>query len=218
MLYLFQMPDIKNQTQSFVPIQEVRDGIIILKDGSMRAILMTSSVNFALKSEDEQKSIIYQFQNFLNSLNFDMQIFVQSRNLDIRPYVSLLQERLKVQTDDLMKIQIREYMTFVKSFTEQANIMTKRFFIVVPYTPLNTNVTKVKSGLFGSKKTTEQQNKVIADAFAESRTQIAQRVDVVLSGVARTGVRAVQLGTEEVIEVFYQLFNPGEAEKPLVMQ
>jgi hypothetical protein len=142
------MPDIKNQTQSFVPIQEVRDGIIILKDGSMRAILMTSSVNFALKSEEEQKSIIYQFQNFLNSLNFDMQIFVQSRNLDIRPYVSLLQDRLKVQTDDLMKIQIKEYILFVKSFTEQANIMTKRFFIVVPYTPVSVNLTKVKKGGF----------------------------------------------------------------------
>lgn len=211
------MADIKNQTQSFVPIQEVRDGIIILKDGSMRAILMTSSVNFALKSEDEQKSIIYQFQNFLNSLNFDMQIFVQSRNLDIRPYVSLLQDRLKVQTDDLMKIQIKEYMQFVKTFTEQANIMTKRFFIVVPYTPVNTNITKVKGGFFGSKKKTAKENQVIADAFAESRTQIAQRIDVILSGVARTGVRAVQLGTEEVIEVFYQLFNPGEAEKPLMM-
>ncbi len=212
------MPDIKNQTQSFVPIQEVRDGIIILKDGSMRAILMTSSVNFALKSEDEQKSIIYQFQNFLNSLNFDMQIFVQSRNLDIRPYVSLLEDRLKVQTDDLMKIQIREYIQFVRSFTEQANIMTKRFFIVVPYTPVSANVTKAKSSLFGFKKDTAKQNKAVADAFAESRTQIAQRIDVILSGVARTGVRAVQLGTEEVIEVFYQLFNPGEAEKPLTIK
>lgn len=210
------MPDIKNQTQSFVPIQEVRDGIIVLKDGSIRAILMTSSVNFALKSEDEQKSIIYQFQNFLNSLNFDIQIFVQSRNLDIRPYVSLLQDRLKVQTDDLMKIQIKEYMTFVKSFTEQANIMTKRFFIVIPYTPMNVNVKKVGGGFFSSKNK-EKESKVASDAFAESRTQIAQRVDVVLSGVGRTGVRAVQLGTEEVIEVFYQLFNPGEAEKPLVM-
>lgn len=212
------MPDIKNQTQSFVPIQEVRDGIIILKDGSMRAILMTSSVNFALKSEDEQKSIIYQFQNFLNSLNFDMQIFVQSRNLDIRPYVSLLEDRLKVQTDDLMKIQIREYIQFVRSFTEQANIMTKRFFIVVPYTPVSANVTKAKSSLFGFKKDVAKENKAMSDAFAESRTQIAQRIDVILSGIARTGVRAVQLGTEEVIEVFYQLFNPGEAEKPLTIK
>lgn len=212
------MPDIKNQTQSFVPIQEVRDGIVILKDGSMRAILMTSSVNFALKSEDEQKSIIYQFQNFLNSLNFDMQIFVQSRNLDIRPYISLLEDRLKVQTDDLMKIQIKEYVQFVRSFTEEANIMTKRFFIVVPYTPTSANVTKAKKSIFGSSKATAKQNQMVQDAFSESRTQIAQRIDVILSGVARTGVRAVQLGTEEVIEVFYQLFNPGEAEKPLVIQ
>lgn len=211
------MTDIKNQTQSFVPIQEVRDGIIILKDGSMRAILMASSINFALKSEDEQKSIIFQFQNFLNSLNFDIQIFAQSRNLDIRPYIALLQDRLKLQTDDLMKVQIREYINFVKNFTEEANIMTKRFFIVVPYSPLNINLKKTAGGFFG-KKDKPSASRIVSDEFAESRTQIAQRIDVILSGIGRTGVRAVQLGTEEVIEVFYQLFNPGEAEKALIIQ
>lgn len=209
------MADIKNQTQSFVPIKEVRDGIVVLKDGSMRAILMTSSVNFALKGDDEQKSIIYQFQNFLNSLNFDLQIFIQSRNLDIRPYTTLLQERLKVQTDDLMKVQIREYMKFVQTFTEQSDIMTKRFFIVVPYTPLNTNAGKAKFSLFGPKKDSKKISKIESDNFIESRTQITQRVDVIIGGLGRTGVRAVQLGTEEIIEVFYQIFNPGEAEKPL---
>ena len=117
-----------------------------------------------------------------------------------------------------MKVQIREYIQFVRSFTEQANIMTKRFFIVVPYTPISANLNKVKGGFFSTKKTSAQQNKLAADSFAESRTQIAQRIDVVLSGIARTGVRAVQLQTEEVIEVFYQLFNPGEAEKPLVIK
>ena len=209
------MADIKNQTQSFVPIQEVRDGIVILKDGSMRAILMTSSVNFALKSEEEQKAIIYQFQNFLNGLNFDIQIFVQSRNLDIRPYVALLQDRLKVQTDDLMKIQVKEYMQFIQSFTEQANIMTKRFFIVIPYNPSGMDLSKSKGGFFSKKKKT--QNEKSSDQFAESRTQLAQRIDVVLSGMARTGVRSVQLKTDEVIEVFYQLFNPGESEKPMTI-
>jgi hypothetical protein len=177
---------------------------------------MTSSVNFALKGEDEQKSIIYQFQNFLNSINFDMQIFVQSRNLDIRPYISLLQDRLKVQTDDLMKVQIREYMKFVQTFTEQADIMTKRFFIVIPYTPMNVNAKKVGLGLFGSKKSATEQKRD-SDNFIESKTQLIQRVDVVISGLGRTGVRSVQLGTEEIIEVFYQLFNPGEAEKPLTI-
>jgi hypothetical protein len=209
------MADVKNQTQAFVPIKEVRDGIVILKDGSMRAILMTSSVNFALKGEDEQKSIIYQFQNFLNSLNFDMQIFVQSRNLDIRPYISLLQDRLKVQTDDLMKVQIREYMKFVQTFTEQASIMTKRFFIVIPYYPTGLSNSSVKKSLFSFGNSKEKVSKIESDNFNESRTQLAQRVDVIISGLGRTGVRSVQLGTEEIIEVFYQLFNPGEAEKPL---
>lgn len=196
-------------TQNFVPIREVRDGVVILKDGSMRAILMTSSVNFALKSEDEQKSIIYQFQNFLNSINFDIQIFVESRRLDVRPYISLLDQRLKEQTNDLMKIQTKEYIDFIKTFTEQANIMTKRFFIVIPYTPPTLSINS-------KSKNKKDKIKTKTEGFVEFRAQLDQRVDVVVQGITRTGVRAVQLGTEEVIEVFYQLFNPGEVEKPLV--
>src|SRR6266404_7467895 len=120
-------------TQEFVPIAEVRDGIVVLKDGTLRAILLASSINFALKSEDEQTAFIVQFQNFLNSLDFTVQILVQSRMLDIRPYVATLEAAYKEQLDDLMRIQIREYIKFIKSFTEAANIMTKNFFVVVPY-------------------------------------------------------------------------------------
>src|SRR5689334_5739077 len=112
-------------TQEFVPVQEVRDGIVILKDKSLRAILLASSINFALKSEDEQTAFIVQFQNFLNSLDFSCQIFVQSRMLDIRPYIASLEVAYKNQLDDLMRIQIREYIGFIKNFTEAANIMTK---------------------------------------------------------------------------------------------
>ena len=122
-------------TQEFVPIKEVRDGVVILKDGSLRVLLMASSINLALKSQDEQQAIIGQFQNFLNSLEFTVQFFVESRDLDIRPYIALLQDRYAKELDDLMKIQIREYMAFIKDFTERANIMTKNFFIVVPYDP-----------------------------------------------------------------------------------
>jgi hypothetical protein len=122
-------------TQEFVPIKEVRDGFAVLKDGSMRAIIMASSLNFALKSNDEQMSILYQFQAFLNSLDFSIQIFIQSRKLDIRPYIALLEARQKEQLGDLMKIQIQEYIEFIKNFTENTNIMTKTFFIVIPYTP-----------------------------------------------------------------------------------
>lgn len=198
-------------TQNFVPIQEVRDGIVILKDGSMRALLMTSSLNFALKSEDEQQSIIFQFQNFLNSLDFSIQIFLQSRRLDIRPYIGLLENRQKEQTNDLLKIQIKEYIQFIKTFTENTNIMTKTFFIVVPYTP--PQISTSKGYQFFSKKNTTAENKTAN--FEEDKTQLEQRVSVVEQGITRTGVRAVRLGTEEIIEVYYKLFNPGDVEKPI---
>src|SRR3990167_1925078 len=122
-------------TQNFVPVKEIRDGIMIIKDGSLRAVLMASSLNFALKSADEQQGILLQFQNFLNSLEFPTQIFIQSRKLDIRPYIALLETRYKAQLDDLMRIQVREYIDFIKSFTENVNIMSKNFFIVVSYSP-----------------------------------------------------------------------------------
>jgi hypothetical protein len=199
-------------TQAFVPIKEVRDGIVILKSGGLRAILIASSVNFALKSTDEQTGIISQFQQFLNSLDFPVQFFIESRELDIRPYVALLEKRYAEQTDDLMKIQIRSYITYIKDFTEQAHIMAKSFFIVVPYEPaLVTRSEGVLGGLFGGKKTDAQ----VAANFEEHRGQLEQRVAVVEQGLIRTGVRVVQLGTEEAIELFYKLFNPGELEKPM---
>jgi type IV secretory pathway VirB4 component len=201
-------------TQEFLPVAEVRDGVVVLKDGSLRAILLASSINFALKSEDEQTAFIVQFQNFLNSLDFSCQIFVQSRMLDIRPYVATLEAAYKEQLDDLMRIQIREYIEFVKSFTEAANIMTKNFFVVVPYSPA-INVAK-KGPLsilpFGKKTVnTEEANKT----FGEQVTQLEQRISIVQQGLVRTGVRTVQLGTEEAIELLYKMFNPGEDGKPM---
>ena len=122
-------------TQEFIPIQEVRDGVVILKNGGMRSVVLATSLNFALKSGDEQGAILSEFQNFVNSLDFSIQIFVQSKKLDIRPYLALLEDRYKEQTTDLMKIQVREYVEFVRSFVESTNIMTKSFFVVVPYDP-----------------------------------------------------------------------------------
>jgi len=189
--------------QDIVPIKEVRDGIAILHDGGMRAFLIVSAINFALKSGDEQQAVVMQFQNFLNSVNFPMQICVQSRRLDIRPYVATLEAREREQTNDLMKIQIREYAQFIRRFTELNNIMTKSFFVVVPYTP------SVAGGSFGKGGKTD------ADRFEENRTQIEQRLGVVQGGLTRCGLRTVQLGTEEVVELFYRLFNPGDVEQPL---
>ncbi|HEY4522142.1 MAG TPA: hypothetical protein VJH91_00695 [Candidatus Paceibacterota bacterium] len=200
-------------TQEFVPVSEVRDGVVVLKNGGLRAILLASSINFALKSEDEQTAFIVQFQNFLNSLDFTVQVFVQSRMLDIRPYVATLEAAYKEQLDDLMRIQIREYVEFIKSFTEAANIMTKNFFVVVPYEP---TVTVKRSGIasmlpFGKKSTAAEESKT----FEEQATQLEQRISIVQQGLVRTGVRTVQLGTEEAIELLYKMFNPGEEGKPM---
>ncbi len=204
-------------TQEFVPIKEVRDGIVVLKDGSLRAIVMASSINLALKSQDEQEAIIGQFQNFLNSLEFTAQFFVQSRDLDIRPYIALLEERYAATLDDLMKIQVREYISFIKDFTERANIMTKNFFIVVPYDPALISRGGGMAGALSSLLPNSKNNSgtLSNEQFEQFRTQLEQRMAVIEQGLVRTGVRVVPLGTEEVIELFYKLFNPGELEKPL---
>lgn len=206
-------------TQEYVPIKEVRDGIIVLKDGSLRALVLTSSINFSLKSEDERQAIIYQFQDFLNSLDFSIQIFLQSRKLDIRPYIALMEQQEKKQSNELMKIQTKEYIEFIKSFTKNTNIMTKHFFIVIPYTPGPLQTKKGDSkldmikGLLPTKK--GKGGHTEEDSFEEHRTQLEQRIAVVEQGLVRCGVRVVELGTEEVIELFYKIFNPGDAEKPI---
>jgi len=211
------MPVKSKTTQEFVPVKEIRDGVVILKDGSMRMILMASSINFALKSEDEQAATLLQFQDFLNSLEFTTQIFIQSRRLDIRPYLTLLKERLKAQLSDLMRIQIEEYITFIKGFTEEAQIMTKTFFIVIPYT--STGIGKTSSpfsALFPSKKDMSSTKELRElEAFEEIKSQLQQRVNVIKTGLARTGVRAAPLGTEEVTELYYKFFNPSESEKAI---
>ena len=202
----------KNATQEFVPIDDVRDGIVILKDGGMREILMASSVNFSLKSDDERQAILLQFQDFLNSLDFYIQIIIQSRKLDIRPYVALLEGQYKIQTNDLMKIQIEQYIEFVKSFTEATNIMTKNFFIIVPYDSAIISTKNTNFFGFGNKKTNKE---IREEDFEEKKNQLEQRMGVVEQGLVRCGVRVAKLGTDEVVELFYKIFNPGESEKPI---
>lgn len=202
--------------QDFVPVKEVRGGIMLLKDNTLVGVMLASSLNFALKSQDEQGAILAQFQNFLNSLDFSVQFFVQSRRLDIRPYIALLEERLSEQTEELMKIQVREYIEFVRSFTERANIMSKHFFVVIPYNPPIVDIkSNVTSKFFGGGDLSARKDDI---GFEEQKTQLEQRMSIVEQGLVRTGVRTVPLGTEEVIELLYKQFNPGELERPIVMQ
>lgn len=206
-------------TQEFVPIKEVRDGVIVLKDGDLRAIVLANSINLSLKSYDEQKATILQFQNFLNTLDFPVQISVQSRRLDIRPYLLLLENRIKLQAEPLLKLQTKEYIEFIRNFTDSVSIMTKSFFITVPYThnALRTSGANGFSKIFSRKSEAEENIASRAD-FEEKRSQLEQRVSVIQQGLGRCGIKSAQLGTEEVVEVFYKVFNPGQTEGQIRVQ
>lgn len=205
-------------SQDFLPIKEIRDGIAVLKDGGLRIGLIVSSINFALKSADEQTAILLQFQNFLNSLDFDVQLFVQSRKLDIKPYLRTLEERLVAQTNELMKIQTREYIEFIKKFTETTDIMSKSFFVIVPYSP-PIIASAGKRGLLGKIlpiKPAQTAAEDPFDSFEEHRTQLEQRASVVAGGFSAIGLRVSQLGTEELVELYFKMFNPGESDIPTI--
>ncbi len=145
-----------------------------------------------------------------------MPFFIQSSGLDIRPYLAILEEQLKEQTIELVKTQTREYIEFVKGFTENVNIMSKSFFVVVPYTPAAIKSGSGVGGILGSLRSRGKGDaQTRLDAFEESKSQLDQRVAVVTQGLARAGIRAAQLGTEELVELYYKLFNPGDSEKPI---
>jgi hypothetical protein len=198
----------KNATQQFVPIADIRDGVVILQNGQMCMLLLASSINFAFKSTAEQEAILSQFQAFLNTLDFSLQIYLQSRRLDIRPYLALLKEREAIQDNDLMSIQLREYIEFIRTFTTEVEIMAKSFFVVVPYSP---TIQDVKTGISGFLKAGGAKKTPVTEAkFMEDRTQLEQRVSIVEQGLGRLGVRTVPLGNDELVELYYHIFNPED--------
>ncbi len=202
-------------SQDILQIEEIRDGVLILKDNSLRVVLMASSLNFALKSADEQTAVVLQYQNFLNSLDFSVEFFIESRKLNIEPYIDTLKEAERKQTNELLRIQISEYAEFVRTFVKASNIVTKSFYIVVPFTPPlfespKAGIMSLFSGFSGGKKKSEF---MAPGKFEEYKSQLWQRSDSVAQGLVRAGVRAVPLNTEELIELFYGLYNPGELEK-----
>ena len=207
-------------SQDILQIEEIRDGVLVLKDGSLRTVLMASSLNFALKSADEQTAIIMQYQNFLNSLDFSVQFFISSRRLNIEPYIETLKAAETKQTNELLKIQVAEYIEFVRAFVRASNIVTKGFYITVPFTPhLFTTPKEGASvllgglrGVFGKRESGKSAG-LTQEKFEEYKNQLWQRASSVIQGLIRTGVRAVPLNTEEIIELFYGLYNPGELEK-----
>jgi hypothetical protein len=200
------MPKATPASQDFVTIKDIKDGVVILKNGQMCSVLLASSVNFALKSADEQQAILHQFQSLLNTLDFSLQIYVQSRKLNIEPYLALLATREPLQDSDLMRIQLREYMDFIRTFTREVDIMSKNFFVIIPYTPSPINITKGITSLFSGKA----KNLPPDLLFEEQRIQLEQRVNIVEQGLARIGVRTIALKSEDLVELYYHIYNPTD--------
>jgi len=200
-------------TQQFVDIESVKNGILVLKSGGLRKILMVSGINFDLKSEEEQGIIIGAFQNFLNTLEFSIQFLVHSRKMNISAYLEKLKKREIEESNELLKNQISEYIEFVRSFVENNAVMAKTFFVVVPYDSVQ--ISKVGGDILSNIKFW-QKNKNINEkdeGLEQKMGQINQRTEQVINGLNQIGLRAVALNDEELIELFYNLYNPSDVEK-----
>lgn len=197
-------------TQEHINIARIQDGVIITRDGGLRMVLLVSAVNFALKSEQEQNALIFQYQNFLNSLSFPIQIVIQSRQLDLSGYLAKLEERLTDETNELLQTQIEDYIEFVKKLVTIANIMDKKFFLVIPFDPPNLKQRSFFDKLFHPKKTAVD---ISLPEFKRYREELLQRANVIMGGLSPLGIRSIPLDTQQLIELFYQTFNPEEGQK-----
>ncbi|MFC1789434.1 hypothetical protein ACFLYY_00480 [Patescibacteria group bacterium] len=200
----------KTSTQDFLEIKQIREGVMILKNKSLRGVLMVSSLNLALKSEEEQSATFYQFQSFLNSLDFSCQIVVQSRRLNITGYIEKLKKLEKNQPNELLRIQTTSYREFIESIIKGGSIMTKSFFVVVPfYLPV---IQQEKGKGLKSLIKTPKTPTLTESRFQRSRDQLWQRMEFLTLGLRRCGLSAIPLTTPELIELFWGLYHPQEAE------
>lgn len=198
--------------QQKIDIKDIKDGVVILESGALRAVLICSSVNFFLKSTEEQDALTYGYQGFLNSLDFPLQILICSRKFDVSDYLALLEEKQRTQENELLKIQTTEYIDFVKSLTEMANIMAESFFVVIPFAPI-----EKKSMTFLEKISQPFKKQVsVSQDFEQMKAQLWQRVEYVMAGLNHIGIKTAPLNTEELIELYYDMYNPEAKEKPTI--
>lgn len=193
-------------SQEILKFAEIHNDTLVLKDGNLRQILLCSSINFALKSEQEQNAIVYAYQNFLNSLNFPIQILMQSKKLDLSNYLKKLSEKAAGQKNELLRAQTLDYIDFIKRLINLANIMDKRFYVVVPF------IIPPKLG------PGQTQMILSSQEFEKYKTELEQRVQVVTSGLGSIGIRTAKLNTQQLIELFYGVYNPEEGSKEKLIE
>ncbi len=196
------MPKESSPTQQFIDIETFKDGVVILKNKGIRAIVMVRGINVYLKTENEQNAILGTFQEFLNGLDFPLEIIIHSRRLNIVKYLEKVSAQREKETTDLLKIQLDEYIAFIRNLISSSTIMSKRFYVVVSYDSISL-----------SHKKSVGKDDTLAQDFETKKYQLDQRTDVIIQGLNRMGLNAARLGTEELVELFYNLYNPQEIEK-----
>lgn len=202
------------RAQEFVKVKDIKDGVVVLKNGGLRRVILVDGLNFDLKSEEEQNIITYSYQNFLNSLDFSIQMVIHSRKLNIEDYIKRLEEREIAEESELLKTQIAEYREFVKAFVETNAVMTKSFFVVVPYDPVSIpgSANSLIPKFFGGKKTMEEKSKE-PSILPSHREQLHQRAEQIITGLRQIGLRAISLEDSELLELFFNSYNPATIEK-----
>ena len=209
-----------NSTQNTLQIAEVRDGIVIMNDGTFRAVVMCKAINFDLMSPQEREAVEFAYQGFLNSLTFPIQIFMRSEKVDLKPYLKKLDKIRTAQDNMLLALLMEDYISFLDAIAQQTNIMDKQFYVVISYPDPNQDVRSTikqstgfftgMAGLFGSKDKTPH---VVIDekVLEEAKTQLRNRVQAVIEGLQQASVQSLPLDTQELIELYYNVYNPDTA-------
>ncbi len=210
-------PSNPNSTQNTLLIAEIRDGIVIMSDGSFRSVVMVKSINFDLMSPQEQEAVEYSYQGFLNSLYFPIQIFIRSQRIDLNPYIEKL-ARIRGEHDNmLLAMLMDDYIGYMSELSQQANIMDKKFYVVIPFQPhldVQKAITQSKNfitGLAGLFSRREQRVVINEEELEKAKTELRNRVQAVLSGLMQCGVQGLPLDTQELIELYYDTYNPDTA-------
>lgn len=215
-------PKNPNSTQNTLEIAAIRDGVVIMNDGSFRSVVMAKSINFDLMSIGEQEAVEYAYQSFLNSLYFDIQIFIRSRKIDMRPYLEKLGKIRTEMSNMLLGMLMEDYIYFIDDLVQQTNIMNKEFYVVVPYFPIVSASGAVGAGkgllggLLGGKK--QGVIKIDEANLDKAKTELTNRVQSVVSGLIQLGVQSIPLDTQELIELYYNAYNPDTATRQTLKQ
>jgi len=204
------MPATPPSTADLIQLKQITEGVLILKDGSIRAVVEVGAINFDLRSSDEQAALLQQFQGFLNSLDFPLQMLIHSRKFDITAYLASVQAASEQLTNELLKVQAQEYMRFVGELSDLANVMSKKFYVALPFTVVATGE---KKGILDSFKEVFAKKPagpevIPAEQLAAYKAQLQQRADLVIGGLSGLGLRGKLLGQDELVALFTALYNP----------